>query len=297
MNLDYLKTYQQIIRLGSFSEVAKRLSISQPAVSFQIQALERDLGVRLIDRKQKTISMTEAGKRLLRFADLIEKERELLTYDISQLREEITGELAIAASTIPGEFLIPPILAEFKRLHPVIDTRMMISDSLTVITKIQSSEYEIGFCGILPEGKDLTVFKIAEDEIVLIAFPEHPFAQREKVSFDELGKESLIFREETSGTQRSLDSLLNKEGFNLRSYSPTLVLGSTQSVISAVEAGIGIAFVSNLAIKKSLALGLVKAATIEGINLKRNFYCIYRKERVVSRLIEEFIAYVESRCQ
>ena len=296
MNLDYLTTYQQVIRLGSFSEVAKRLSISQPAVSFQIQALERDLGVRLIDRKQKTISMTEAGKRLLRFADVIEKERERLTYDINQLRDEITGELAIAASTIPGEFLIPPILADFKRLHPVIDTRMVISDSLTVINEIQNNEYEIGFCGVLPEGRDLTSFKIAEDEIVLIAPAEHPFTQRKTISFDELKHESLIFREETSGTQRSLDSLLSKEGFNLRNFSPALVLGSTQSVISAVEAGIGIAFVSDLAIKKSLALGLVKAVAIEEINLKRNFYCIYRKERIVSRLIEEFIAYVELRC-
>ena len=295
MNLDYLKTYREVIRLGSFSEVAKRLSISQPAVSFQIQALERDLGIRLIDRRQKSITMTQAGKRLLHFAELVEKERDRLVYDLSQLRDEVTGDLAISASTIPGEFLLPPILAEFKRLHPAIAARMMISDSLAVISRIQNNEYEIGFCGALPEGTDLTTFKIAEDEIVLIVFPEHPFAERQKVSFGELQKESLILREETSGTQRSLESLLLKAGFDLGRCTPSLVLGSTQAVISAVEAGIGIAFVSNLAINKSLTLRLVKVVGIEGLRLRRNFYCIYRKERIVSRLLKEFIAFVESR--
>lgn len=295
MNLDYLKTYREVIRLGSFSEVAKRLSISQPAVSFQIQALERDLRIRLIDRRQKSITMTQAGKRLLHFAELVEKERDRLVYDLSQLRDEVTGDLAISASTIPGEFLLLPTLAEFKRLHPAITTRMMISDSLGVISRIQNNEYEIGFCGALPEGTDLTAFKIAEDEIVLIVFPEHPFAERQKVSFGELQKESLILREETSGTQRSLESLLLKAGFDLGRCTPSLVLGSTQAVISAVEAGIGIAFVSNLAINKSLTLRLVKVVGIEGLRLRRNFYCIYRKERIVSRLLKEFIAFVESR--
>lgn len=294
MNLDYLKTYRDVIKLGSFSEVAKKLSISQPAVSFQVQALERELGIRLIDRRQKSIAMTEAGKRLLRFAESIEKEREQLAYDMEQLQEEVTGNLAIAASTIPGEFLIPPLLAEFKAAHPVIGIQMVVSDSLTVIARVQGGDYEVGFCGTLPEGTNLTSFKIAEDEIVLIVFPEHPFAQRKKVSFGELEKEPLITREQTSGTQRSLESLLLKAGLDLGRCSPSLVLGSTQAVIASVEAGIGIAFVSNLATKKSLALELVETVDIEGLKLRRNFYCIYRKERVVSRLLEEFITFIES---
>ena len=295
MNLDYLRTYREVIELGSFSEVARKLSISQPAVSFQIQALERDLGIRLIDRKQKPITMTEAGKRLLHFAESIEKERESLTHDLTQLREEVTGDLTIAASTIPGESLLPPILAEFNRLHPAVGTRMMIADSLAVISSIQNSEYEVGFCGTLPKGKELTTFKIAEDEIVLIAFPQHPFVQQEEVSFGELEGESLIFREETSGTQRSLESLLSKAGFDLGEFTPSLVLGSTEAVIAAVEAGIGIAFISDLAIRKSLALGLVKVVAVEGLKLRRDFYCIYRKERIVSRLLKEFITFIQSR--
>ena len=295
MNLEYLKTYLEVVRMGSFSEVAKKLSFSQPAVSFQIQKLEHDLGVRLIDRGQKTIKLTDAGKRLFRFAEVVEKERARLMRDLDQLREEVTGNIIIAASTIPGEILLPPILGEFKALHPSVGARVDVSDSLTVISGVQSGAYDLGFCGTAPEGKELEYFKVAEDEIVLIVFPEHPFAKRKRISLMELEGEPLIFREETSGTQRNLKTLLSKAGVDIEKLSANLVLGTSQAVVSAVEARVGIAFVSNLAIKKSLALGLLKQVTVEGLELRRDFYCVYRKERVVSRLLSEFIAFAQAR--
>jgi DNA-binding transcriptional LysR family regulator len=297
MNLEYLKTYLEVVRLGSFSEVAKKLSISQPAVSFQIQKLERDLGVHLIDRGQKTIALTDAGRRLLRFAEVVEKEHTRLARDLDQLREEVTGDIVIAASTIPGEMLLPPILGEFRALHPAVCACVEVSDSLTVVAGVQGGDYDVGFCGIAPEGKELHYFRVAEDEIVLIVFPEHPFAVRKKVSPLELEGEPLVFREETSGTQRNVKSLLAKSGLDIAKWSPCLVLGTSQSVVSAVESGVGIAFVSSLAIKKSLALGLVKQVAVEGIKLKRDFYCVYRRERVVSRLLSEFIDFVQTRAE
>lgn len=294
MNLDYLRTYLEVIKTGSFSEVARKLSISQPTVSFQIQKLERDLGVRLIDRSKKTIIMTEAGKRLLRFAEFVEEERARLLDDVEQLREEVVGDLVITASTVPGEFLIPAILSEFKVQHPAVGIRVAVSDSLTVINDVQNGAYEVGFCGAMPEGQDLESFKIAEDEIVLIVFPEHPFANRPEVSPMEVVGEPLIFREETSGTQRSVESQLLEAGFNLGQGAPKLILGTTQAVVSAVEAKAGIAFVSSLAIKKSCALGLVKVVELEGLRLRRDFFCIYREERIVSRLLGEFVAFVQA---
>ncbi len=294
MNLDYLRTYIEVIRLGSFSRVAKRLSISQPAVSFQIQKLEQELGVRLIDRRQKTLMMTEAGKRLLVFAKLFDKEHQALMHDFERLREEVTGNLTIAASTMPGDFILPPILSEFKRQHPAVSIQVAVTDSGRVIEVVKSGVYDIGFCGISPEDQELEAVKIAEDEIVLIVFPDHPFAGRKQVSFLEVSAEPLIFRESTSGTQRSLEALLLNAGFDLSQCKPTLVLGTTEAVVTAVEAKAGIAFVSNLAIKKSVALGLVKVVKVEGVTLKRNFWCTYRKQMMVSRLLEEFITFVSA---
>lgn len=295
MNLDYLKTYLEVIRLGSFSEVAKKLSISQPAVSFQIQKLEQDLGVHLMDRSQKSITTTEAGKRLLRFAITVEKERTSLLHDIEQLREEVVGELTIAASTIPGEFLLPTILGEFKKLYPGIGAQVVISNSLNVINLVRSGDNDIGFCGVAPDSKELDCFKVAEDEIVLVVFPAHPFASRVEISFVELQGESLVFREASSGTQRSLENLLSRAGLDLKKFTPSMILGTTQAVVSAVEAKVGIAFVSSMAIKKSLALGLLKQVHVNSLRLRRDFYCIYRKERMVSKLLNEFIDFVRMR--
>lgn len=294
MNLDYLVTFKEVIRLGSFSEVARKLSISQPAVSFQIQKLEQELGVRLIDRRQKTLMMTEAGKRLLAFTKLVDKEHRSLVHDLEQLREEVTGNLAIAASTMPGDFILPPILSEFKRRHPIVNIKVAVTDSARVIEAVKSGEYDIGFCGVSPEDRELEAVKIAEDEIVLIVFPEHPFAGRKRVSFLEVSGEPLIFREPTSGTQRSVEALLLNAGFDLSQCKPTLVLGTTESVVTAVEARSGIAFVSKLAIKKSVSLGLIKVVAVNGVMLKRDFWCIYRKQMAASRLLEEFISFVRT---
>ena len=133
MNLDHLNTYIEVVKTGNFSEVAKKLGISQPAVSFQIQKLEQDLGVRLIDRKQKKLTLTEPGKRLLTFAQKVQDEYSGMLEDMNQLREDVTGNLFISASTIPGDFILPPLLSEFKTLHPSVQIQVAVSDSGQVI--------------------------------------------------------------------------------------------------------------------------------------------------------------------
>jgi DNA-binding transcriptional LysR family regulator len=290
MNTEYLYTFQEIVRLGSFSEVAKKLGISQPAVSFQVQKLEQELGIRLIDRSQRTIIPTSAGKRLLRFAELVEMERENLNHDLEQMRSEVTGDLLISASTIPGEYLLPPLLAKFKKLHPAVKIQVDVSDSAEVIQGIRDSKYEVGFCGIVPDSPGLDFFRIASDEIVLIVPAEHPLAQQSEIALEELTDEPFIFRESTSGTQRSLEEGLVRAGLDIKRWTTHLVLGSTQAVVSAVAAGAGIAFVSDLAIKKGL--GLVQPVRVRGLKMTRDFFCIFRRERIVSRLNHSFINFM-----
>jgi DNA-binding transcriptional LysR family regulator len=294
MNLDHLNTYIEVVKTGNFSEVAKKLGISQPAVSFQIQKLEQDLGVRLIDRKQKKLTLTEPGKRLLTFAQKVQDEYSGMLEDMNQLREDVTGNLFISASTIPGDFILPPLLSEFKTLHPSVQIQVAVSDSGQVIEDVENGTYDVGFCGIMPENKEMEAAKIAEDEIVLIVASGHPFAGRESISFMEIAEEPFIAREETSGTQKNVLSRLKKAGCDISLLKPSLTLGTTEAVVSAVESGSGIAFVSNYAIKKSLSLGMVNAVNVEGLTLKRDFYCIYHKDRIVSRLLDEFISFIKA---
>jgi DNA-binding transcriptional LysR family regulator len=293
MNTEQLKTFQEIVRLGSFSEVARRLGISQPAVSFQIQKLEQELGTRLIDRGQKTITLTQAGQRLLKFAEGVASGRESLAKDLEHLREDVYGDLHIAASTIPGEFLLPGLLAGFKKRYPAVNVRLDVADSLTVIERIRGNKADTGFCGVPPEGNDLTSFKIGGDEIVLIVFPSHPFARKGEIAPEEIAGEPLIYRETTSGTQRSLETLLAHAGITTEKWTPNMVLGSTQSVVSAVAAGAGIAFISSLAVKNCAAQGAVVRVAVKGLRLTRDFYGVYRRERITTRLLEEFINYIQ----
>jgi DNA-binding transcriptional LysR family regulator len=296
MNLDYLKTFLELVKLGSFSAVAKKLNISQPAVSFQIQKLEHDLGVRILNRNQKKVSLTDAGRRLMDFAKSVDGEEGRLIRDLDRLRQEISGELLIAASTTPGELILPMLLGEFLSLHPAVKAQVVVRDSMEVIAGVRNGTYEVGFCGAVPTaGQGVEWFKIAEDDIVLIVFPEHPFATRKKVTFSEVQEEAIIAREPTSGTQKSLETLLSNAGLDAHKLKPRLMLGSAQAIVSAVEARAGIAFISSLAIKKSLELGTVRQVSIDKLPLKRDFFCVYYGEVLNSRLMQEFITFIRAK--
>ncbi|MBN2242555.1 MAG: LysR family transcriptional regulator [Acidobacteria bacterium] len=292
MNLDYLITFRNVARLGSFSEVALKMGLSQPAVSFQIRKLEQKFGIRLLDRTQKAIKLTVAGKRLLQFIESIEGDLGRLENDFEKMRQDISGDLWIIASTIPSEYILPGLLAEFKEMHPTVRVKVDTLDSLDAVKGVLEGKYEVGFCGIKPGEQGLESFRVCGDEIVLIVFPDHPFAQRNWISYSELEAEHLIFRSETSGTQQSLEKLAAQSKIKFKKLTPHLIMGSTQAVVSAVEAGAGVAFISKSAIKKSLELGLVRQVAIKGFSLKRDFYCFYPRERIVSRLIKEFIAFI-----
>ncbi|MDD5402623.1 MAG: LysR family transcriptional regulator [Dehalococcoidales bacterium] len=296
MNLDYLITFRELVRLGSFSAVARHLSISQPAVSFQIQKLESDLSATLIDRSQKKLKLTDAGRIVLAFAKSINDEHARLQSALDRLREDITGELKIASSTIPGEFLVPPLLGEFMASHSDITARVDIMDSAVVIDGVKYGDYKIGFCGLLPPETDgLSSFKIASDEIVLIASPNHPLALKNEASLDDLAGYSLVSREITSGTRQSLELSLADLNFDLNKLKTRLMLSNTEAVVSAVEAGNGIAFVSSIGARKNLGIGSIRKISIAGLAVQRDFYCIHYAGETNSRLIEEFLTFTKSK--
>ncbi len=296
MNLDYLNTFRELIRKGSFSAVARELCISQPAVSFQIQKLESDLGSILIDRSQKKLKVTAAGQKLLEFANSVNTEHAILVNELGRLRSNVTGRLKIAASTIPGEFLVPPLAGEFISHHNDATARIDVMDSVIVIEQVKHGDYQLGFCGSKPpEDAALTSFRFAEDEIVLITSPSHPLAHATEVDFEQLKACNFISREITSGTRQSLEQAMNETGFDFQIIKPRLLLSNTQAVISAVEAGSGMAFVSSIGAQKSLDLGSVKKVNIKGFNLKRDFYCVYYEPHENLRLLEEFLFFVKQK--
>ncbi len=293
MNLDYMNTLLALVRLGGFSAVAKEQGMTQPAISFQIQKIEQELNVKLLNRTSRKMSLTSAGKRVVKYAENMELEYEKLLMDLETLREDIVGDINIVASSTPGEYIIPSLLGSFMKDHPAVNANVSVMDSQLVVEGIENGNYDIGFTGSIPsKNKNLQYFKVGKDRIKLIVYPDHPFANLSSITFDQIGDQPMITREPTSGTRINLERMIKEAGFDPDFPNQRLVLSSSRAVISAVEAGSGIAFVSSYALIESRASGNIKTVTISDLSLERDFYCIYVKERLASRLIKDFVAFL-----
>lgn len=292
MNLEYLNTFITVVKIRSFSKAAKKLYISQPAISAQIQKLEQELGIRLINRGKSGITMTSAGRILYHFAEYVFHEQSILLRDLYQLREETIGELNIITSPVTGEFVLPSILSEFKENYPLVGVNVIISDSFKVTEEVINGTFDIGLCSIKTESKELEFLKIAEDDIVLIVYPGHPLSSRKEVSPEELSGESLILRDQI-GKKAGDTYLLTKAGFDFNQCKLKLIMGTIMGVVLSVEARAGIAFLPYMTVKRSEALGLIKVIKVKGLAVKREFFFVYRKGREVSRISEEFKSFIK----
>lgn len=291
MNLEYLRTYIEVVKRGSFSEAAKRLALSQPAVTHQIQKLERDMGVHLLDRKESGVTMTSAGEQFHRFALNVLNEQHRLSERLQGLTGEVSGKLELGASTVPGEYIVPRLLGDFSSVYPAVEASVEIGDTEAISRKLFAAECDLAFVGATIEGRGLRIEKFLDDDLVLIVPVSHPFPQQGTITLEELEGEKLITRESGSGTMKGVYKILHDAGFDSRKWQRAPVFGSTQSIVSAVEARLGVAFVSSFAAQKSIECGLIRSLNIEGVPLKRELYITYLENHLTSRLQHEFLSF------
>lgn len=297
MNLTYLKTYIEVVKKESLLKASKNLFISQPAISFQIKKLEQELGIRLIDRDKNHFAINTAGRRFFRFAELVCSEHKTLLYDLDKIEKCASGNLIIMTSSIIGEYLLPPILSEFSSNNPGVDIKMRMTDSLEVIKTVQNDVNIVGFCGAMIGNQNLEYLKIGQDEIVLIVYPGHPFSTQNEVNLFDLNGESLISRYDPDKEPEHYVTQFVRCGLILGQYKPKLILASTTSIISAVESKLGIAFVSNLAAKKSENEGTIKVVKIKGFSFTRDLFCIFRKNAITASPYKDFIWFIKNHYQ
>jgi DNA-binding transcriptional LysR family regulator len=292
MNLDHVRSFLEVIKRGSLSEAARALGISQPAVSNQIKGLERELGTELLIRGERgVVSLTVAGEEFLAFAEQIVAAHEKMLQQLSHIKDEVSGELVIAASTTPGEFVLPQLLTDFKSRYPQAEAKVTIADTRDIVEKVLARECDIGFIGAPIERPRLTLVPLVKDDIVLAVYPDHPFAEREAIRLAELRGQRLILREEGSGTRRSLEQLLVEKGEKLPENNVVLVLGSTHAVIEAIQARLGIGFVSAFAVSRLQASGQLCTVPMAGLSLTRDLFIAYEEGQLSTRLQQEFLTF------
>lgn len=298
MNLDYLRTLVAIAEHGSLSSAARAMRVSQPAVTKQLQRLESELGLSLLVRgPRRQIALTPAGERVLAFARETLVRLEILERELAELKAVGPGVLTLAASTIPGEYLLPGILGAFRREYPQVHVQMTVTDTAEVVDKVLAEEADVGVIGSAIQRPGLRLEPLASDEIVLAVPLNHPFAERQEVRVEELQGQPLILREKGSGTQHSVDKALEGVGMSLSEEDVVLTLGSTQAVLRAVEQGLGLGFVSARACAQAQVAGRLACARLIGVDLSRHLYLAYLSSRAGDPLVSHFLEFARAYAQ
>jgi DNA-binding transcriptional LysR family regulator len=292
LNLDALKVFLAVAEYGSFSEAGRQLHLSQPAVSQIVQGLERQLGASLFIRQGRTGQLTEGGQMLVPLARELLTSAQRVEQTMLSMQNEVIGEMSIGCSTASGKYLLPGMIARFRREFPQVRINVLVTSRESVINKLLSGEICLGVSSKQIEHVDLEYQDFFKDNVILIVPADHRWAQYRKIYPDDLLDEPIILREDVAGTREVLMEGLLKRDISPDMLNVAMVLGNAEAIEMAVEEGLGIAFVSRLAASRGIALGRVVEVAIEGMELTRNIYLARNRRVLLTRAQENFWEFV-----
>lgn len=287
MNTRDLKIFLAVSERLNYTRAGEDVNLSQSGVSVRVRELERELGVKLFEQLGKKIALTEAGRILEPYARRVVAAVDDARQVIEEFRGLERGRLRIGASTTPGMYIVPRIIAEFKRRYPKIEISLGIKDTRGVEEGILRNEYDFGFVGShLTSGDDIEAIAWCVDELLLIAAPKHALTRCKAINFRDITKESFIFRERGSATQAVVENSLRVAGLQLEAV---IELGNPEAIKQAVQSGLGIAFISNFAIETELSAKTLIALKVKNLRIARELKIVHRKDKHLPRAAIEFI--------
>jgi len=289
VDFGWLETFVAVARHGSLTAATEARSLTQSGISRQLQRLETEIGVRLVERGGRSVRLTPAGERFLAYAEAALEQRQTIVRDLRGQGAVLSGRLRIAASSTPGEFLVPELVAAFVKDHPGVCPEVMVTDSAMVEEEVRAHRWDVGFVGARLNQQGLVYRPVIDDEVVLAVPADHPFAKRGSVALAELADQPFIAREGGSGTAASVERQLAARGLRLPEQRRVMVLGSTQAIVSAVERGIGIGWVSSLALEERRS-ARVATVRLERLPLNRVLSLVYDPQRALHPAAAAFIA-------
>lgn len=256
----------------NFSNAAKRLHLSQSAVSQNIQSMERAYGVELFIRRGRTVELSEAGQTILPMVQDVLRAARMLEDGFHDLHDQVGGEILIGCSTSAGKYLLPVLLSDFQRQYPAVRPCVKIMGRESIHDRLLSNVIPFGVTSKIFEHRDLECQPLFDDRIILIVSTEHPWAEYGKALPDDLLDQPIIMREEMSGTCDTVMQGLKNYGITPDMLNVTMELGNPEAIEMAVERGVGIAFVSEMVAARGLAFGRIKKVEMPGLELSRTVY-------------------------
>ncbi len=277
-------------RARSFRKAAERVALSQPALSQQIKELERELATPVFDRLGRTVGLTEAGRVLEEHAQRVFATLQGAQEALGELRGLERGSLRLGGSTTPGIYLLPRLLGRFKARHPGVALSLRIGNTREIEERVRATEVDLALVGgHLADFKETCVEASLVDRLVLVVPPRHPWARGRAITPERLAAECLLLREEGSATRRVTEAALERAGVRMRTC---LELGHTEAIKQGVQAGLGVAFVSEYAARGELASGRLRAVGVRGLAIRRHFHVIRHDARALSPPARAFLGFL-----
>jgi DNA-binding transcriptional LysR family regulator len=263
-------------------------------VSQRVHALEASLGTPLFDRRGGSVALTDAGRRLHEYARQILDLTRQARADITGQAAPVAGDLLLAASSVPGEYFLPALLAAFGQAHPQVSVRATVSDSAAVLAQVGQGEAHLGLVGRKSDAPGLSFQHLANDRMVFAVPPGHPLAGEKAVTAGQLAAHPLVLREAGSGLRHCLETALARIGRSLADFRVALVIGSNEAVKEAAVQGVGVAVLSVYAVRKEVEAGRLVA--LEGSDLKcdREMHVVTDGKRVLSPPARTFLAFLRA---
>jgi len=293
MNFTQIEAFVAVATLGSFSQAAEKLYLSQPTVSTYVKKLEEELGVELVRRSTKAITLTVAGTAFLNYARDIMAIRNAALTELKVLPEVAKGTVCIAASTVPAEYILPELLVPFSREYPEIFIVVRPCDSGEVVRLVQSGECELGLTGAAFSTSVCEYTPFLKEKLALIMPQEDRYRNLgEQELLQVLSSAPFVAREAGSGTKHRYDAFLRALGGDESLLKTAVQLCGTGGVIRAVKAGLGISIVSSVAAREVIDAGGVIAYFDKNGESDREFYVVTKKGKKLSpaaSAIERFI--------
>lgn len=293
INFHQLYIFYAVASHHSFSRAAEALEITQPAVSIQIQELEKSLGATLFHRRTRGLRPTEIGETVFSYAQQIFSLSDKLLETINEMHGLQSGRLTLGASTTPGEYVLPLAVGQFRRDHSGIQVNMHIANTRAIVQSIQNREIDLGMVGERPDqpSDDLEFIDYMTDEIVLVAAPSHPAAHDSKLTLQKVVDLGLIIREEGSATRNTAERYFTDAGI---APKVALSLGSNQAVKQAALAGGGIGVISRLGVTAEVKAGMLTILDVPGWDCRRPLILVRPKDRYLSPAQRAFLDFLEA---
>lgn len=279
--LKQLYSFEAVIRTKSFTKASKELFVTQPAVYMQVQQLSKNVGSDLIRANGKVIIPTFIGIKLYQTCLDVISTLESSRSDIEQTLNPDSGHLQIAVATTTNSF-VSRILAKFKKKYPQMTFHLEVTNRKLLLEKLSNHSADLVIMGEPPSDLPLETQPFMENPLIAIAHPEHPLLANKKNSIKTLVKETLITREQGSGTRITIERITGMK------FNSDIEINSNEAIIEAVQAGLGIGFVSKHTVKLELENGIINQLNVDNFPVTRHWYVVHQSKSNLSPIAQRF---------